>query len=304
LEGRQRVRLVQTNIDLEQKWDLESKLALLDELSRLSLRDSGESPLPMSDGPEITVWPETPAPFYFNHDPIFRQRMQKLAGSLSGYLLFGFVDLRTTLESGDPREPYNSVALLSPKGDLIAQYDKMHLVPFGEYVPFGSLFSFVEKISTEAGNFKAGNHLVVATLSRGHKLSPFICYEAIFPELVRRIANEGAEVFVNVTNDGWFGNSSAPLQHLNMARLRAIENHRYLLRAANNGISAVIDPYGRIQKRTHLNERSVLQSGFEFQSHKTLYTRYGDVFSWLCVGITFSVAGGIAARIKGRALRS
>jgi apolipoprotein N-acyltransferase len=300
-EGRQKVRLVQTNIDLEQKWDLESKLTLLDELSRLSLRGSGERPLPAADDPEITIWPETPAPFYFNQDPIFRRRMERLAGSLSGYLLFGFVDLRTTQEGQDPREPYNSVALLSPKGGVIAQYDKMHLVPFGEYVPFGSLFSFVEKISTEAGNFKAGNRLVVATLSQGHKLSAFICYEAIFPELIRRFASNGAEVFVNVTNDGWFGNSSAPFQHLNMARLRAIENHRYLLRAANNGISAVIDPYGRILKKTRLNERSVLQSGFEFQSHQTFYTRHGDVFSWLCMGITFSVAGVMAGRIKRRA---
>jgi len=191
--------------------------------------------------------------------------------------------------------------LLSPKGDVVAQYDKIHLVPFGEYIPFGSLFSFVEKISTEAGNFKVGNNLVVATLSGGHQLSAFICYEAIFPELIRRFASHGAEVFVNVTNDGWFGNSSAPFQHLNMARLRAIENRRYLLRAANNGITAVIDPYGRILKKTRLYERSVLESGFEFQSVRTFYTRHGDVFSWLCVGVTFTVAGFLAARIKGSA---
>jgi apolipoprotein N-acyltransferase len=301
LDGRQKVRLVQTNIDLGQEWDLESKLVLLDELSRLSLGGPGAAPLPVSDEPRITIWPETPAPFYFNQDPIFRRRMERLAASLSGYLLFGFVDLRTTQGGQDPREPYNSVALLSPKGDVVAQYDKMHLVPFGEYIPFGSLFSFVEKISTEAGNFKVGNNLVVARLSGGHQLSAFICYEAIFPELIRRFASKGAEVFVNVTNDGWFGNSSAPFQHLNMARLRAIENRRYLLRAANNGVSAVIDPYGRILKKTRLYERSVLESGFEFQSVRTFYTRHGDVFSWLCVGVTFTVAGLLAARIKGSA---
>jgi apolipoprotein N-acyltransferase len=289
---KQEVRIVQTNISPEQSWDREPKAALLNELSDLSTQGSkGRKPLAEPKTVRITVWPETPAPFYFNHDPELSQRMRNLAETSAGYLLFGFVDFKSSGIHPSQRDPYNSVALLSPSGVVISQYDKIHLVPFGEYVPYASFLFFIDKISTEAGNFKPGSRPIVPFIAGDHKLGTFVCYEAIFPNLVRCFAAKEANVFVNVTNDGWFGNSAAPFQHLNMARFRAIENHRYLLRAANSGISAIIDPYGRIQKKSSLDVRTVLDSTFEFENRLTLYTRYGDVFSWVCLGVTLLFAG-------------
>jgi apolipoprotein N-acyltransferase len=282
----QPVRIVQTNITLDQAWDQESKIALLDELTRLSLSPGVSTQQQPNGTAKLTLWPETPTPFYFNHDPIFRLRMQQVARSSNGYFLFGFVDYKTGESDPSNQNPYNSVALLSPLGEIVSQYDKMHLVPFGEYVPYPSVFFFVEKISTEAGNFRPGNRVVVSELDNGHTVGGVVCYEAIVPDLVRQFARDGAQVLFNVTNDGWFGNSAAPYQHLNMARLRAIENHRYLLRAANNGISAVIDPLGRIRCHTRLNERVVLDGQFEFFQDQTFYTRFGDVFAWACMVVT------------------
>ena len=288
----QQVRIVQTNISPEQSWDKESKAALLSELSALSTQGSGErKPLAEPKRMQVTIWPETPAPFYFNHDPEFSQHMRNLAKISPGYLLFGFVDFKSSDIQPNQRDPYNSVALLSPAGLVISQYDKTHLVPFGEYVPYAGFFFFIDKISTEAGNFKPGTRLTVPFVSGNHRLGSFVCYEAIFPSLVRCFAFEGANVFVNVTNDGWFGNSAAPFQHLNMARFRAIENHRYLLRAANSGISAIIDPYGRIRQKTPLNVRTVVDSTFEWEDKLTPYTRYGDVFAWACLGVTLLSTG-------------
>lgn len=292
-KAKQEARIVQTNISPEQSWDRESKEALLNELSDLSTQRSKErKSLAELRTVRITVWPETPTPFYFNHDSEFSQRMRNLAKTSAGYLLFGFVDFKPSDNHPNQRDPYNSVAFLSPSGLEISQYDKIHLVPFGEYVPYASFFFFINKISTEAGNFKPGIRLVVSPFGgRDQRLGTFVCYEAIFPSLVRSFAFEGASVFVNVTNDGWFGTSAAPFQHLNMARFRAIENHRYLLRAANSGISAVIDPCGRIQKKSPLNVRTVLDSTFEFENTLTLYTKYGDVFSWVCLGVTLFFVG-------------
>jgi len=177
----------------------------------------------------------------------------------------------------------------------------VHLVPFGEYIPYPGLFFFIDKISTEAGNFKPGTHLVVSALDEKRKIGSFVCYEAIFPELIRRYVDGGAGVLFNLTNDGWFGDSAAPYQHLNMARLRAIENRRYLLRAANSGISAVVNPDGVVLERTKLNQRVVLEGDFTFESTKTVYTRYGDWFPWLCMLVSVFAEGGLIwRRIQSR----
>lgn len=283
--------IVQTNLPPDQRWDLESRTVVLRELTELSLSPVSKYKNWPSATIRLTIWPETPAPFYFNHDPVFHRQMQSLAQISQSYVLFGFVDYKNTPNDLAAQDPYNSVALLSPRGDLISQYDKIHLVPFGEYVPYPGLFFFIEKISTEAGNFRPGNQLVVSPLDEKHKIGGFVCYEAIFPELVRQFAKQGADVLFNITNDAWFGNSAAPFQHLNMARLRAIENQRYLLRAANSGISAVVDPEGRIVNKTRLNERRVLEACFDFRSQQTIYTRIGDWFAWLCL-LTTILAGG------------
>ena len=299
--GKAQARLVQTHIPLDQPWDPQSQRRLLDELIELSLspplRDSATTPETRSLPAEpprarLLIWPETPAPFYFHEDPSFRRTMSRLAESSDSTLLVGFVDWPSG-DDGLHTGPYNSVGTVSPQGELIAQYDKMHLVPFGEYVPWSWLFFFVEKISTGVGDYQPGNRVVVSRLESGERVGVFICYEAVVPDLVRRFVAEGAEVLVNITNDSWFGNSAAPHQHLLMARMRAVENRRYLLRAANSGISAVIDPWGRVVSSTGLNRRTVLEGDFRFRETPTFYSRNGDLFAWLCLAL--SLAPGVTA---------
>jgi apolipoprotein N-acyltransferase len=277
------VRIVQPNLSPDQVWTEPEKTNTLDSLGRLSLE--GRPAVPRGGGPAspgLLVWPETPAPFYFHHDSDFRARMRELARQSGEVFVFGFVDLRPS-ERAELPDPYNSLAVVSPRGEMLSQYDKIHLVPFGEYIPYPRLFFFIEKISTEAGNFIPGTTRSMADLGARGKMGAFICYEAIFPDLVRRFVREGATVLVNITNDGWFGDSAAPHQHLNMARLRAVENNRYLVRAANNGISAIIDPQGKVLARTRTNEKTALSGTFSFQSETTFYSHHGDVFAWACV---------------------
>jgi apolipoprotein N-acyltransferase len=287
-----RVHIVQTNIDLDQKMDPISRASLLDELAQISV--PSEQPNAQSKSVLLVLWPETPAAFYFNHDHDFRRRMEAIATSAKGYFLFGFVDFQTRAKDDPRRDPYNSVAVLAPDGRVILQYDKIHLVPFGEYIPYQSLFFFVDKISTEAGNFKSGSRVVVTPLDNQGSLGTFVCYEAVVSDLVRQFARDGSQVFVNVTNDAWFGDSAAPFQHLAMARMRAIENDRYLLRAANNGISAIIGPNGQVLKTIPQNRRISLEGHFAFETQTTPYARFGDVFAWLCLS-----AGTIAIAWRG-----
>jgi apolipoprotein N-acyltransferase len=277
------VRIVQTNIDLDQKLDAVTRSSLLDELAKLSTPSEPRQGNTRSDSIHLILWPETPAAFYFNHDPEFRRRMENIATAADAYFFLGFVDFRRRPSGDAERDPYNSVAMLSPDGQAISQYDKVHLVPFGEYIPYQSLFFFVDKISTEAGNFRPGERVVVTPLDKQRSAGTFVCYEAVVPDLVRQFARDGGQLFVNVTNDAWFGESAAPFQHLAMARMRAIENHRYLLRAANNGISAIIDPDGRVVKTVPRNRRTSLEGHFSFETQMTLYSQYGDVFAWLCL---------------------
>ena len=277
------VRIVQTNIDLDQKWDAVTKSSLLDELAKLSVPSEPRQGNAQSDSVRLILWPETPAAFYFNHDADFRRRMQNIATAAGAYFFFGFVDFRPRSGGDTERDPYNSVATLSPDGRAISQYDKIHLVPFGEYIPYQTLFFFVDKISTEAGNFQPGDRVVVTPLDNERSAGTFVCYESVVPDLVRQFARDGSQLLVNVTNDAWFGESAAPFQHLAMARMRAIENHRYLLRAANNGISAIIDPVGRVVKAAPRNQRMILEGHFNFESQMTVYSQYGDVFAWLCL---------------------
>jgi apolipoprotein N-acyltransferase len=176
--------------------------------------------------------------------------------------------------------PSNSAAVVSPSGELVSRYDKIHLVPFGEYVPFPNLLFFAESMTRQVGNFTPGTEYTLSALD-GNRISTAICYESIFPELVRQFVKRGSELIVVITNDGWFGESSAPFQHLRMGVVRAVENRRYIVRAANTGISAIIDPYGRIEARTPIGVRTVLDGVAHFRTERTFYTEYGDVFAYL-----------------------
>jgi apolipoprotein N-acyltransferase len=267
------VRLVQTNISLDQPWHKPDSENLLNELGELSTREGGK--------PRLVVWPETPAPFYLNEDADFRQRMQTIARKLGAYFLVGYID---AVGEG----PANSAGLLNPSGDQISRYDKMHLVPFGEYVPFKRLLFFAESLTRQVGEFIPGTDYTLSDVD-GHKISTAICYESIFPNLVRKFVKRGSELIVVITNDGWFGESSAPYQHLRMGILRAVENRRYVVRLANTGISAIIDPYGKIEGETPLGVRTILDGTAYFRSDRTFYTRHGDVFVYLNMSLVIAL---------------
>ena len=179
--------------------------------------------------------------------------------------------------------PYNSAILLDPQGRLVFTYDKVHLVPFGEYEPFPLIHRVVASVSSEVGGFRKGTKYAVGQLPGGLKFGTFICYEAIYPGEVRRFAANGAELYINISNDGWFGRSAAADQHLRMARVRAVENRRWLLRVTNNGYTVSVDPYGRIISTIPADVRGAADLPYDFRTDQTIYTRFGDWFAWLCV---------------------
>ncbi len=289
--GSVRAYLVQTNLPqfsrYPEDWH-ERFQPVVDELERRTV----EAVAPGKE-PALVIWPEVPAPFYLNHDPEFRARAMRIAQRTGSYFLVGIVDWRRRADG--KMAPYNSAAMLDPAGKVIAQYDKIHLVPFGEYVPLRKLFFFAERLTAEAGDFEPGRERTLAATHWG-KVATFICYEAIFPAEVRQFVERGAEALVNISNDGWFGRTAAPDQHLNIARVRAVEERRWLLRATNNGHTVIVDPYGRIVSRLSPDQRSVLIGSFDFVSRPTLYARYGDWWAWLCVLV--ALAGAVRAMTK------
>jgi len=187
---------------------------------------------------------------------------------------------------GEPAQVYNSALLLSPQGAISQRYDKVHLVPWGEYIPFAWAFGFAKALTHEVGAFASSASGRRPLEAGGHNYGVFICYEAVFPHEVRRFAQRGAEVFVNISDDGWFGESGAPWQHLNMARMRAVENHRWLLRCTNSGITAAVDPLGRVVAAAPRNQRLALEAPYGLSAYETVYTRYGDWFPGLCAIIS------------------
>lgn len=289
-EPRQVAHLVQVNLPQAASYGrdwLEQHAAELDELERLSVSAARERP-------GLIVWPEVPAPFYLLN-PKFAERAERIAREAQSPFLLGVVDW--TPATGGYRGPYNSAALLDAQGRRVLRYDKIHLVPFGEYVPLERWLTFARQLTAEVGGFLPGSEPVVGNLGVG-RFSVFICYEAVFPGEVRRFTASGAELLVNISNDGWFGRTSAPEQHLAQARVRAVENRRWLLRATNNGHTVVVDPYGRITARLEQDRRGVLTARYDFRRDLTLYARWGDWFAWLCVAAAgcFLLAGAVRPR--------
>jgi apolipoprotein N-acyltransferase len=267
--GSQLAHLVQPNISeievYSNPWTEERAQKLLDQFAALSSAGSRR--------PDLIIWPENPAPLYFYNDALFRSYVEAIAQKYKTYLLISTVAFRAPA-----RQPLNSAVLVGPDGEEIARYDKIHLVPFGEFVPwpFGYL---VEKITREAGDFVPGQRTVVGRAGR-HYIGTFICYESVFSSGVRRFVAEGAEVLVNLSNDGWYGQSAARDQHLLIARMRAAENGRWLLRSTNSGLTAAIDPAGQVAGELPPDRPGSLVAGFEYLGQMTLYTRWGDWFWW------------------------
>jgi apolipoprotein N-acyltransferase len=241
---------------------------------------------------DILIMPESPTPKLFLSDEWYRSAMENLARRYPLGLVLGNINFE---EREDGAEAYfNSAFFLSKDGSLSGVYDKIHLVPFGEYIPYKKLLFFAETVSKEMGGFSEGKEVRILPLG-GRPANAVICFEAVFPDLVRRFVNRGSQVIVNLTNDGWYGISAAPYQHLEIARMRAVENRRYFLRAANTGFSAVIEPTGRIAASTGLGQEAICLGRFGFIEEKTFYSRCGNVFAWLCV-IIFVAAGIWASR--------
>lgn len=235
---------------------------------------------------DLLIWPEAPAPFSMQ-DPQFARIASLLAIHFQHPFLAGVIEWRPApgehAGSHTPLAAYNSAVLLDPQGQTTFTYDKVHLVPFGEYEPFPLIHAVVASVSGEVGGFHKGAKYSVARLPNGLEFGIFICYEAIFPGEVRHFAANGANLYINISNDGWFGRSAAPEQHLRMARVRAAENRRWLLRVTNNGFTASIDPYGRIFRALPTDVRAAVDLPYDFRTDETIYTRFGDWFAWLCV---------------------
>ncbi len=241
---------------------------------------------PYSTHPDLVVWPESPAPF-FENDPRFQKAMTALAQTDHAPLIIGGLASDYSQQQQEYLD-YNAAMVIGADGNRIGRYEKIHLVPFGEYVPFAQYLTFAHKLTGRVSKFTPGEDRKVFRLN-GHRYGVFICYEAVFADEVRHFAQLGAEVLVNISDDGWYGDTSAPWQHLNMARMRAIENRRWLLRDTNNGITAVIDPYGRVRQSIPRHQIDALPARYGFRDDITFYTEHGDVFAWLCVFLSIPV---------------
>jgi apolipoprotein N-acyltransferase len=234
---------------------------------------------PGCDGAQasLIVWPEAPTAMT-EGDPRFRAMVGRMTTATGAAAIVGnaAADVR-----GTHVDLYNAASVFTPEGALLGRYAKIHLVPWGEYVPFAKLFSFAHGLTRNAGRFTHGWKRSVFRL-HGHRYGIFICYESIFADEIRQFAVNGAEVLVNISDDGWYGDTSAPWQHLNMARMRAVENRRWLLRDTNTGVTAAIDPYGRITQSVPRHEFTSLAVRYGFNDDLTFYTRFGDVFGLVC----------------------
>jgi apolipoprotein N-acyltransferase len=288
--------LVQGNIPVDETWTRDTFERTLHELADLSVRaaasgSSGAAGTKPGDI-DLIVWPESPAPFFTN-DPLFRDPVSQMARDAHSWVVTGAIGSTPAMQNGkSASEVFNSAALISPLGDWTARYDKMHLVPFGEYLPFPRLFAFAGGLTKEVGEFEAGASRAPLDAG-GTRLGVFICYESVFPGEVRQFADQGAQVLVNLSNDGWYGDSGAYAQHLNQTRMRAIENDRWILSATDTGVTASIDPYGRAVARLPRKVRGALVAPYALTSVTTFYTRHGDWFAWLCAIIS---AGALVTR--------
>ncbi len=296
LPAQQTARLVQQDIPImnESQWTPEYFQQTMASLAQLSVAQRDELQ-PGEPAPRLVVWPESPAPFY-TIDINFRRQVSDIARKANAWMIIGSLGVPGARPADNSGELFNSAAIISPAGQWEARYDKIHLVPFGEYVPAQSWLTFAHKLTKEVGQFAPGTERTVFPVD-GQKVGVFICYESIFPDEVRQFARNGAQVFVNISNDGWFGRYGAPQQHLNQARMRAIENKRWLLRDTNTGITGVIDPYGRLIDRAPREVRTSLDVGYDLVSATTFYTRHGDWFAYGCAIITIIA---IVARITVR----
>jgi len=265
-----RIGLVQGNIDQSVKWDESFQMETLKIYEKLSYKAAEEKP-------DLILWPETATPFFFQDAKEYQPFVLDIPKKTNAFLLFGTPSYK--IVRGKVHH-YNSALLVSPSGELNGKYDKIHLVPYGEYVPFGEYLS-LGSLGEGIGNFKPGKEIFNFSLPQG-QFGVLICFEIIFPDLCRRFVKKGANFLVTITNDAWFGRTSAPYQHFSMATFRAVENRVFIARAANTGITGFIDPRGKILKQGGIFTEEAITETIRLSNQKTFYTLYGDIFAWIC----------------------
>lgn len=282
-ERKERVAIVQPNITQQMRWDDASVMAIYDLMMRLT-NDA------VAARPQLILWPESTVPLTFLRTDIYRESIENFSRSSGADIILGSV----AEDDVDSSKIWNSAYLVSA-GKTTARYDKIHLVPYGEYVPMRKLLFFAKKLVREVGHFEFGRN--DQPLRGRHAWGPAICYEVVYPDLVGTQVKHGAEVLVTITNDAWFDVSAAPRQHLDSVRLRAIETDRWMLRAATTGISAIVDPTGRIVSELGLNREGLVVGEYAARQSTTPYVRFGEWFAWLAVVTTALL---VIARRKAR----
>lgn len=282
------IAVIQGNIDQSMKWDPKFQVATVNKYVTLSLAAGAKKP-------DLVVWPESATPFYYRYNPLLTRVVQKGIIETGSDFLIGSPSFILTEKGVDY---YNSAYLIKADGTIEGKYNKAHLVPFGEYVPYRKWLPFLGKMVEHVGDFRAGEE--GKTIKWGDdNLGVQICYEIIFPNLSRKMVKNNATFIINITNDAWYGRTSAPYQHFSMSIFRAVENKRSLIRSANTGISGFIDPAGRIVASTDIFKKEVLTASMPRLHKKTVYTRFGDIFAMTCLAATlFLVLHGLHTKRK------
>jgi len=282
--------VLQGNIAQQDKWDP----SLRDAITNRYLSMTRQA---LAQGATFILWPESSTPFYFERDITRGAAIRRLAAESHATLLVGSdqIEQVKAVATGDPpaERYYNAAFLVKPDGSVGAVYRKMHLVPFGEYVPLKSVLFFVGPIVEAVSDFTPGTDPVLLPVG-SHVASTAICYEVIYPNLIRQFVRGGSELLTTITNDAWYGRSSAAYQHWDQAAMRSIESGRFLARAANTGISGFVDPYGRVIEKTDLFTPGIVVHDVRFLHDETIYTRFGDLVAWLSLALT--VAALLATR--------
>jgi apolipoprotein N-acyltransferase len=287
-----RVGLIQGNVEQSERENPARQPAIFQSYLRMTRQAIGE-------GAELVLWPESSTPFYFEEDRPGADQVRTLARQAHVPILLGSDQIGWETKNGQrvPAKYYNSAFLVRADGTTAGYYRKMHLVPFGEYVPLKQLFFFAAPLVQAVSDFSPGDSAALLEVrlkpdptrpEKTHLMSTAICYEIVYPDLVRQFVVAGSELLSTITNDAWFGKTSAPYQHFAQASMRAIEEGRYLVRSANTGISGVVDPYGRVLTETRLYEPAVVVAEARFLTFATVYSRLGDVFAYASVVLTIA----------------
>jgi apolipoprotein N-acyltransferase len=282
-----RVGLIQGNVAQKDKWNPREARRIFTTYVAMT-RDA------VRRGAEFVIWPESSTPFMFEEDEVGETAVRDLARELRVPILLGSDQVD---RSGDVIRLYNAAFLITPEGETGAVYRKIHLVPFGEYIPFKNLLYFVSPLVERLAEFAPGTSMVMLPVG-SHKVNTAICYEVVYPSLIREAVLRGSQLLTTITNDGWYGYSSAPYQHFELASMRAIEQGRYLARAANTGISGIVDPYGHVVQRSAIFEQAGLVGEARVLTGRTIYAAIGDVVAYASIALTVVALVGVR-RVRG-----